>query len=237
MPLAPDRLYLDSPGLNLYLAKAASEYALTIARDECPKLSGLGAANIRSFYGVGFFGLTFLDYIWYQNEGTKPQTMRWLAGKTIPMWIDDPTGEERRKNPKARTRTTVSGKTQILIFRKAANFGERKLVKRRVKGILVEKSVPKHYPGAPGRIAMRQAAAPFTTPGKIGGQIAKGNVGVWWYFPGLKPRGFLQYAINQSAHYFGIIGSMRIGYNFIDPIQERERFQQEQEQEKERSDS
>lgn len=220
MPLAPDRLYMDSRNLNQSLARAAAEMATYIAREECPKLSGTGASNIMPIYGVGFFGLHFLDYIWYQNAGTKAQTMRWLAGKTIPMWIDDPTGKERQKNPKAKTRTTASGKVQVLIFRKAANFGERKIVKEKKGGIEVVRTTPKHYPGAPGRISMREAPSPWTTSGRLGGQIARGNAGVWWYFPGLKPRGFLQHAIQQSANYFGIMGSIRVGYNFIDEAQE-----------------
>lgn len=220
MPVAPDRLYLDSPRLGVSLARTAAVYATLLAREECPKLTGRGAANIMPIYGHGYFGLHFLDYIWIQNTGAPGFTMRSLAGKVIPMWLDDPTGKLQQENPKAKTRVTASGRTQVLIFRKAANFGEKKIVKRNIGGIEVTKTVPKHYPGAPGRIAMREAPAPWTTPGRLGGQIAKGNIGVWWYFPGLKPRNFLNYAIETAARYYGIMGSMRIGYNFIDEAQE-----------------
>lgn len=217
MPYFPDRLFLDSPNLDTGVARAASEYATYLARQDAPKLSGRGAKNIVPIYGPGFFGLHFLDYMWIQNVGARPQTMRWLAGKTVPMWIDDPTGSERRKYPKAKVRTTASGRTQVLIFRRAANFGERKLVKRKVGGIEVDKWVPKSYPGAPGRIALREAPTPYTTPGRLGGRVARGNIGVRWYFPGLAPREFLNNAIQKAADYYSLLGTIRTGYNFIAP--------------------
>lgn len=222
MPITPDRLFMDSPGLDPGMARTAAQYATYLARQDCPKLSGQSAFNIVPIWGRGYFGLHFLDYIWVQNVGAKPQTMRWLAGKTIPMWIDDPTGVERRKYPKAKTRTTASGRVQVLLFRRAANFGERKLVKKKVGGIETQRWVPKSYPGAPGRIALREAPAPFTTPGRIGGRIASGNIGVRWYFPGLKPRGFLDHAIQEAATYYGILGSLRMGFNFINENEEIE---------------
>lgn len=222
MPFAPDRLFMDVPNLDPGLARTAAEYATYLARENCPKLSGQGAHNIMPIWGRGFFGLHFLDYIWIQNVGAKAQTMRWLAGKTVPMWIDDPTGSERRKYPKAKFRTTASGRVQVLLFRRAANFGERRLVRKKEGNIVTERWVPKSYPGAPGRISVREAPAPFTTPGRIGGRIARGNVGVRWYFPGLSPRGFLNHALQEAATYYGIMGSIRTGYNFINETEEIE---------------
>ena len=208
---------MDAPGLNLQTAKDAADFALEEARKECPKLSGFGAKNILPLSGEGFFGLSFINYIWIQNSGARPQTMRWLAGRVIPMWIDDPTGAEQRKNPKAKVRRTESGRTQILIFRKAAKIGATKLVKKKVGGIIIDKRTAMSYPGAPGRISVREAAAPYTTPGRIGGRIASGNVGVRWYFPGLSPRGFLNHAIEDAASFYQIQGTIKMGYNFISP--------------------
>jgi hypothetical protein len=219
-PVAPDRLFMDSPGLSVERAHAAANYAVHLARTDCPKLSGQGAKNIFPMYGVGHFGLHFLDYIWIQNTGARPFVMRSLAGKTIPMWIDDPTGTERRKYPHAETREKQPGRIQVLIFRRAARFGQRKLVARKVGGITVDKSVPMSYPGAPGRITLREAKAPYTTPGRLGGRVARGNVGIRWYFPGLQPRGFLNHAVETAALYFGIMGSIRTGYNWIRPENE-----------------
>jgi hypothetical protein len=97
-----------------------------------PKCSGNAANRLQPLYGKSYFGVYFADnYTWFQENGIRPFTMRSLQGKVIPMWINDPGGLERAKNPKARIRTTVDGRTQVLIFRKATN------------------------PGAPGRISVR----------------------------------------------------------------------------------
>jgi hypothetical protein len=191
--------------------------AVRIAQYSAPKLTGLGAKNIFPLWGPGYFGVHFMEHMWFQNVGVRPQTMRWLAGKTIPMWIDDPTGAERRKNPKAKTRRTESGKIQVLIFRRAALPGQRKTVKKTVGGVTITRDVPMSYPGAPGRIALREAPSPYTTPGRIAGRVAQGNVGVRWYFPGLAPRNFLDNALIQAGNYFGVVGSIRSGYNWILP--------------------
>ena len=135
------------------------------------------------------------SYTWYQDNGIRPFTMYALAGKTIPMWVDDPTGTERLRNPKAQTRVTLSGKVQILIFRRAAQIGQRKTVRTKVAGQWETRTVPLSYPGAPGRIGRREAGRPYTSIGRTGGQIASGTVGVRWRHPGLAPRKFLNRAM------------------------------------------
>ena len=176
------------------LAWKAVEYA----RRDAPKLSGLMARRLRPVWGAGYFGIRWLSsYAWFQEMGIKPFTMTALAGRTIPMWVDDPTGKERQKNPDAKTRVTKSGKTQVLIFRKAAKIGSKKKV--RSKYSHEWKEVPRHYPGAPGRIANREAPQPYTTPGRQPGWIARGNVGVWWRHPGLGGRHFMLNGIYAAA--------------------------------------
>lgn len=192
----PTRMWIEMPGQDALACRRLASSAADIARRNAPKMSGRSARRIRPISGVGWYGLAWSDaYVWYQEEGINPFTMRSLAGKTIPMWIDDPTGAERAKNPRARTRTTASGKTQVLIFRRAAKIGARRRVRRR--GAMVD--APASYPGAPGRIAVREAAAPLTTPGRVGGRIAVRNVGVRWRHPGLAPRGFLANGLLQAA--------------------------------------
>jgi hypothetical protein len=167
-------------GLSYQDAKIAAQEAVQVAQREAPKLSGQAAKHIVPVYAANEFGLTWSeDYLWFQNAGVKGFTMKSLEGKTIPMWISDPAGNIKMKNPKAKTRITESGVTQVLIFRKAVK------------------------PGAPGRIALRS----------MNGKIAKGNIGVRWYFPGLAPRNFLEHAINQTARSHGYEGQLDIGYN------------------------
>lgn len=183
----------------------AALLALQQARRLMPKLSGWAASRLMPVWGDGWFGIRWLDkYIWFIEHGTRGRTMRSLAGKTIPMWIDDPTGTERAKNPKAKTRTTRSGKTQILIFRRAAALGQRKTVKRRVSGRLIDVSVPASYPGAPGRIVSREAAAPWTASGKVGGAIRASNVGVRWYNPGISARHVLSHSLSETTRRLAI---------------------------------
>lgn len=174
-----------------------------------PKMSGASAARLQPIYGKGFFGIAWMDsYVFFQDHGIRPFTMRSLAGKTIPMWIDDPTGQERAKNPKAKVRTTMSGKIQVLIFRRAANIGQR-ITKygrdKRTGQRIVISDKPASYPGAPGRIAQREAGRPSTREGKQGGQIARGNVGVRWRHPGIQPRLFLNNAVTLAAQWNGIL--------------------------------
>jgi hypothetical protein len=198
----PDRL-LMAVDADVFLCRQIALTATKRAREDSPKLSGASSRRINPIHAEGLVGLQWVDpYVWYQNQGIRAFTMRGLAGKTIPMWIDDPTGKERQKNPKARTRTTESGKTQVLIFRRAAEIGARRRVRR--GGTWTD--VPASYPGAPGRIAVREAAQPDTTPGKVAGAIARGNVGVRWRHPGLGERHFLQHALETSVMDHGVIG-------------------------------
>jgi hypothetical protein len=191
------------------LASDAAKEARLLA----PKLSGASAARIVPISGEGWYGLRWASsYLWFQNQGIRPFTNKALAGKMIPMWIDDPTGSESKKNPKAKTRITRSGKKQVLIFRRAAPIGATKTAMRG-KGVNRRAvTVPASYPGAPGRIGRREAGTPWTTPGRRGGSIAKGNVGTRWRHPGLGPRFFLQQGIEQAA----IRRSVDIG-DILDP--------------------
>lgn len=180
--------------------------AVREARRLMPKLTGHAASRMFPLYGYGYFGIGWLDsYTWYQENGIRPFTMFSLAGKTIPMWIDDPTGTERQRNPKAKTRVTLSGKVQVLIFRRAAQMGQTKTVRTRVAGQWEERTVPMSYPGAPGRIGRREAGQPWTTPGRVGGRIAQGNIGVRWRHPGLSPRKFLNRAMVLASQQGGVL--------------------------------
>ena len=67
-----------------------------------------------------------------------------------------------------------------------------------------EVSVPRSWPGAPGRIVQREARRPWTTPGKVGGQIAERNVGVRWRHPGLTGREYLQHSLRVAAEQSGV---------------------------------
>lgn len=177
----PDRLIMLVGGLSGPRARVLANVAVREARRVMPKLSGASASRLFPLYGSGYFGLGWQDsYVWFQEQGIRPFTMTSLAGKTIPMWVDDLDGSERQKNPKAKTRMTASGKVQVLIFRKAVQ------------------------PGAPGRIARREAGPPRTTSGKVAGAIAKGNVGVKWRHPGLAPRLFLNHSVSFAAQQGGI---------------------------------
>lgn len=203
----PDRLIIVIPGMRPGQARRIALDAVRMARRTMPKLTGRGAKRLQPLYGRGYYGIFFGEsYIWFQENGIRPFTMNNLQGKTIPMWVDDPTGTERLRNPKAKTRTTASGKTQVLIFRKAAMKGQRKTIKRRNRstGQVETVSVPMSYPGAPGRIGVREFARPFTRPGKLGGQIAAGNVGVRWRHPGLAPRKFMNSALTLASGQHGI---------------------------------
>lgn len=202
----PDRLIMLVNGLSGPRARNLANTAVREARRVMPKLSGASASRLFPLYGSGYFGVGWQDsWVWFQERGIRPFTMFSLAGKVIPMWVDDPTGTERQKNPKAQTRVTLSGKTQVLIFRRAGVQGETKTKRRKVAdGTYEEYQVPAHYPGAPGRIGKREAADPWTTPGRRAGAIASGNVGVWWRHPGLAPRLFLNHAMGVAARQGGI---------------------------------
>jgi len=203
----PDRLIMMVSGLRGPRARNLANNALRESRRVMPKLTGRSASRLYPLYGSGYFGVGWLDNsVWFQEQGIRPFTMFALAGKTIPMWIDDPDGTERQNNPKAQVRTTLSGKTQVLIFRRAAMPGAQRTVRRKIAdGTYEEYTVPASYPGAPGRIGKREAAQPLTTPGRRPGAIAKGNIGVRWRHPGLSPRMFLNHAMTLAAQQGGII--------------------------------
>ena len=201
--MVPDRLVMHISGLSEADAQFLSTEALRLARLAAPKSSGRSAQNFTAVWGQGWFGVRWADdYVWYQEAGINPFTMRALAGKTIPMWIKDPTGKERQKNPKARTRVSAAGVTEVLIFRRAAHIGQRKIVNRPHPVLGMQKvDVPASHPGAPGRIVTREAAKPWTTPGRVGGAIAQRNVGVRWRHPGLMKRSFIRQALVTAVEY------------------------------------
>lgn len=213
----PDRLVVQIDGMTAQAARSAANLAVSLARRRMPKLSGASASRLKPIYGIGYFGITWQDsYVWFQENGIKPFTMTSLQGKTIPMWIDDPTGKERQKNPKAKTRVTLSGKVQVLIFRRVAKVGDMTTKRTKVKGSKPpqyrETVTPKHWPGAPGRIAKRQAFIRYSQgpngeqKADIGttGKIAPGNIGVWWRHPGLQPKFFLNAGLTEAT--------MKVGY-------------------------
>lgn len=201
----PNVLLMQVPGLSLQKTNVLALYAEVTARRLCPKVSGRAASRIHGIAEEGFFGLHWFDsYLWYQEAGTRPFTMHKLAGKVIPMWVEDHDGKLRRENPQIKTRATKDGRTQVLIFRRAARHGERKTVHRMRGGRYVDVNVPASYPGTPGRIAAREAAAPHTREGRVGGRIAPGNVGVRWRHPGIMQRGFLHEAMRRAAVAHGL---------------------------------
>ncbi len=203
----PDRLVMFQDDLDAEEARYVATDALYIARQSMPRVTGATARRLSPIHGRGYIGIYFPDaYTWFMEHGTKPFTMRSLAGKVIPMWVTDPDGSERRKNPKAKVRTTEDGRVQVQIFRKAAQIGQRKVVKRKnkVTGAMETTTVPASYPGAPGRIARRVAPAPFTPAGLRGGQIARGNVGVRWRHPGLNAMLFLNGGLADAAFQAGL---------------------------------
>lgn len=199
-----DRLYIRLPlPVDLNITQLAAGSAVHHAKDLAPKLFGSMASQLTPIWSDDYFGIRWLDPVtWYQEMGIRPFVMRSLEGKTIPMWIDDPTGEEQKANPKAQVRVTPSGRTQVLIFRKAAKRGARKVVRRRRAGIDQWVDVPQSYPGAPGRINRRRRGAPFTTRG--GGQIARGNVGVRWRHPGMASKFFMHEGLLRAATEMGL---------------------------------
>lgn len=181
------------------------------AKENFPRLSGNALADLHPVWGTGFFGVGWtLDYVWFQEQGIKPFTMHALAGKIIPMWVEDPDGkiaakEVPDKDLAKRTKVALDGRKLTQVFRKASLRGERKNVMR--KGRLV--SVPRSYPGAPGRISRRIPGRPAEPPeGRLGGQIAQGNVGVRWRHPGLSTKGLIAGAVAHEARSNGIGGNL-----------------------------
>ena len=201
----PTRYYMRVNNLPGDDARLVAWTAVAEARTMAPRVTGDMAARFTPIWGAGFFGIAWSSrHVWYQEMGIRPFTMHNLAGKTIPMWITDETGQLRAANPRARTRVTLDGRTQTLIFRRAAHPGQRKTVTRRIGGVDQEVSVPRSWPGAPGRISRREPSVPNTPMGKLGGQIAAGNVGVRWRHPGLGRRYFLRRGLFRAAELHGL---------------------------------
>jgi hypothetical protein len=188
----PGGMYASVPGLSSGQCQELAEAAAQMARGRAPKLSGRSASTIRPYWGRGYFGVAWSDpVVWFQEAGIGPFTMRSLAGRTIPMWVDDPLGEQARSQKRPRTRTTADGRRQTLIFRRVAPIGARKSVVNR-RGARV--SVPASYPGAPGRIGRRDEF----------GRIPSTHIGVRWRHPGLGSRDFVRNSIVYVASQAGL---------------------------------
>lgn len=220
-PSLPNRLVMRVAHLDAAAAYRLAVVATSVAQRLAPKLSGAAAASLTPYAADGEFGISWpsdMDYLWFQEKGVKAFTMRSLAGKTIPMWIDDPTGRVARDNPKAETRITASGRRQVKIFRRAAKIGQTKqqAVRTRRGGVRQVRTVPASYPGAPGRIARREHGRPHTTAGRRGGAVATRNVGVRWRFPGIEGRGFLHHALQTAARRGAVSGRIMAGYEAAD---------------------
>lgn len=191
----PNAMVAFVEGMSYETALGMSAAAVHIAQEWMPKVSGSAARSLRPVAYRGYYGISWgRSYIRHLEHGTRPRTMTSLAGKTIPMWVDDQDGSRAAKmSPKDRatlTRTTEDGRRQIKIFRKAAPIGSRKWIEREGRRV----SVPRHYPGAPGRIRDRTED----------GRIAPGNVGVWWRHPGTKGRDYIGDALDYVAHTAGV---------------------------------
>jgi hypothetical protein len=204
----PEAMFAKVRGLDAFRAHQLAVLAVQQARAIAPKgylavgESGM-ASRLQPYSGRGYFGIRWVDqYAWFQEHGAQPFTMSSLQGKTIPMWIKDPTGTERIRNPKAKTRVRPDGVVEVLIFRRAAKKGQRKVVTTKYGN---KRIVPASYPGAPGRIALREARHPYTSPGKAAGAISSPNVGVRWRNPGLNGLHFMQHGIQTAAIGAGLI--------------------------------
>lgn len=201
----PTRIYMVVRDLPAADARYVAESAVEMAKLLAPKASGESSSKFSPIWGDGYFGIAFSDaHVWYQEMGIRPFTMHNLAGKTIPIWADDPDGKLRSENPRAEVRNLPGGRVQVLIFRKVALKGQRRNVVRKVRGVEQVVSVPMSYPGAPGRIANREAAQPWTTEGRVAGAIARRNVGVRWRHPGMYGKYFMREGLRRAAVSHGL---------------------------------
>jgi hypothetical protein len=157
----PDRLIAEVPSLPPRRStRTLARQAERRARQACPKLSGAAAGRLEAIWGQGWIGVRFADpYIWYQEKGIRPFTMKSLAGKAVPMWLDDPDGSVLRDNPKAQTRTMAGGRRQTLIFRRATNPGARKITARGPGGRIAPggTKVAWRFPGMHGKDFIRDS--------------------------------------------------------------------------------
>jgi hypothetical protein len=203
---APRQAVMMVPGLGDVEAEEVSRRAVELSVQYLPRATGAAAGTLFPIFGPDWFGVEWQhDSIWFQEAGTRPHTLRHVAGKTIPMWVKDRDGELRRKNPNIQTRQREdTGETEVLIFRRAAKIGQRRDEWRVVDGVLQLVSKPMSYPGAPGRIAVNRSRGLMrqgdTTPGtRNRGFISKGNVGVRWRHPGLEAGRYLVRGITDAA--------------------------------------
>jgi hypothetical protein len=199
MPLLPEVKLSENPDRIVMLTdleeadcENLAEQAVEAAKDRMPRVTGYMATTLQVLAGPGYFGIYFPDRkVWFMEQGTRPYTMRGLPrDRAIPMWVNDPDGstyrdEQRHQKKPVERRVTDDGRQQTLIFRRAAKDKTRKQIVRDGRMI----SVPRSYPGAPGRIASRTSV----------GQIATGNVGVRWRHPGIRARAFLNTAMGDVA--------------------------------------
>lgn len=177
------------------VAARLAESAVAMAREMVPRVTGASARRLRAVWGKRWYGIHDVSgNLRYGNRGTRPRVMRELENKTVPMWITDDDGSMTEKVPMHKrgemTRVTEDGRRQVKIFRKAAPIGSRKTVTRNGRQV----SVPRSYPGAPGRINRRDDI----------GKIAGGNVGVRWRHPGIQGRDYVGDAILYVADSVGI---------------------------------
>lgn len=196
----PDRMVMRAEGYGQDVTRYLAIDAVYAARMSMPRVTGATASRLTPVFQEGWFGIYFPDsWTWFMEQGTGPRTMRSLAGKTIPMWVSDEDGRIRARNPKTRVRTTQDGRTQVLIFRRAAPIGQRKQVRRRNKwtGEMETVWTVASYPGAPGRINRRSDGMGWGRGDA--GQISRGNVGVRWRHPGLRALQFLNAALSGVA--------------------------------------
>lgn len=207
----PDRLWVSAPGVSAKDCAVLARMAASRAQSIAPKVSGAGARGIKPVSGRGFFGLSWdQTHLWYVEEGTKARTMRSLAGKIIPMWLGDPLGRLHRENPKAETRVTVDGRHEVLIFRRVAKIGQTKnAIRRDSQGRLQVRPVPASYPGAAGRINLRQFPdfPNGTGNGRIMSTIERPHVGVRWRHPGIIGKHFMAHAITSVCREYAIPAS------------------------------
>ena len=203
----PNALEVAVPGVGSQWTHWLALQAVSQAKLLAPKSTGRGALRLTPFWGEGVFGIAWADnYMWYQEAGIRAFTMRSLAGKLIPMWVSDRDGSEAAKIPAKdrarRTRIDAAGKRQVLIFRKVARMGARRMRPTSTPGIF--RSAPASYPGAPGRISHRTVVDGRNT-GKIAAVVnGLPHVGVRWRFPGLIGRGFMTHALRSTAASAGL---------------------------------
>ncbi len=205
----PDRLVAVVDGLIGFDAALMAINSVELAKRAFPRVTGFTANRFIAVHGAGYFGVLWGDpYVWFQERGIRAFTMKNLSGKTVPMWINDPYGKVEKENPKAKTRITMDGRRQTQIFRRSAEMGARKMAWRKRQGHMQLTSVPRSYPGAPGRIGVREI---MNKPelGIRAGAIADGNVGVRWRHPGLPGSRPIETSIRICADTLGAAYEVR----------------------------